>query len=245
MAEDQFACDKHGPPGPLEYWKCRWEEKDLGAEHDFELKGMELIRLLRLRPDCKDKEGWFPESRVEYMSIAAREALGMGNCEIVGGFIRDWIIRGEIDQINKTPKDIDLRLWKGFDLLAFVKRCERWSLKREDRDSVLGFLTPKGDWFFIDFIWTEHFQQGGDLSIDLDVNSLAVSCDRGLHKRAYFNRPLCKTYGNIKRKVAYLVENDPKDGRCEYMKKRVKKMEGRGWKIIRATSLHENCACKN
>ena len=44
------------------------------------------------------------------MAVAAREALQMGQCEIVGGFIRDWIIRGDEDKEHDTPHDIDLRL---------------------------------------------------------------------------------------------------------------------------------------
>ena len=88
------------------------------------------------------------------------------------------------------------------------------------------------------------FGPGAQLSIDFDVNSFAISPDLGLHKREYFNRPFCKTYGNMKRKVSYLVKNDPCDGKCAYMKERVAKMEGRGWKVFRALSLHKNCANK-
>lgn len=66
---------------------------------------MELRRLLRLRPDYKDEEGWRPKTRVEFMTIAAKEALRDGNCAVVGGFIRDWwIIRGEIDQARIPQK---------------------------------------------------------------------------------------------------------------------------------------------
>eukprot|EP00956_Cyclotella_meneghiniana_P032150 scaffold87016_cov54-Cyclotella_meneghiniana.AAC.2 len=80
------------------------------------------------------------------------------------------------------------------------------------------------------------------LSIDLDVNSFAVSPDVGLHKREYHNHPFCKTYGNMKRKVAYLIKNNPCDDvLCNYMKERVAKMEGRGWKVLRAQSLYINC----
>ena len=231
------------PPGPLKRWNCTWDEKHLGIEHDFELKGMELRRLLRLRPDYKDEEGWRP-TRVEFMTIAAREALRDGHCEVVGGFIRDWIIRGEIDEVAGTPKDIDLRLWQAFNIDAFIKRCEKWGLIRDDRNMKIGFATPGGDWFFIDYIFNENFGPGAQLSIDLDVNSFAVSPDLGLHKREYLNRPLCKTYGNIKNKVAYLIKNNPCDGQCGYMKERVAKMEGRGWKVIRSQSLHDNCAQK-
>lgn len=70
------------PPGPLKRWNCTWDEKHLGIEHDFELKGMELRRLLRLRPDYKDEEGWRP-TRVEFMTIAAREALRDGHCRLL------------------------------------------------------------------------------------------------------------------------------------------------------------------
>lgn len=244
MPEKANVCHEDGPPGPLVYWNVTWDEKNLGIERDFELKGMEKTRLMRLRPDYKDVGAWLPDSRVDYMTIVAREALRMGHCEIVGGFIRDWIIRGEIDEVNGTPKDIDLRFWKDFDIEALVKRCEGWSLKREDRNTRLGFTTPRGDWFFIDYIWNHEFEKHGDLSIDLDVNSFAVSADKGLHRRAYVQRPICKTYGNMKRKVAYLIKNDPAQQQCEYMKKRVDKMEKRGWKVIRAKSLHDNCACK-
>ena len=168
----------------------------------------------------------------------------MGKCEVIGGFVRDWIIRGEDNKEQGTPKDIDLRLWSGFNLDEYTRRCAEWGLHRDDRNTKLGFATPNGEWFFIDYIFTESFEQGGDLSIDLDVNSFAVSADIGLHKRAYLNRPICKTYGNMKRKVAYLVENDPVEPRCEYMSKRVKKMQDRGWQVIRAKSLKKNCACK-
>lgn len=244
MPKTPHSCHEQGPPGKLQRWNCKWDEKHLGIERDFELRGMAKRRLLRLRPDYKDNAGWKPQTRVEFMTIAAREALRNGNCEVVGGFIRDWVIRGEVDAVNGTPKDIDLRLWKGFDLEKFVERCGLWGMVRDDRGKLMGFRTPFGDWFFIDYIWRENFEQGGDLSIDLDVNSFAVSNDLGLHKRAYMNRPICKTFGNMERKVAYLIENDPKDGRCTYMKQRVYKMEKRGWRVIRAMSLEENCACK-
>ena len=221
-----------------------WDEKKLGIEKDFELMGMEKRRLLRLRPDYIDAKGWKPASRVDFMAVVAREALTQGNCEVIGGFVRDWIIRGEDNLKDGTPKDIDLRLWKGFDLSAFSDRCcSKWGLVRDDRNSKMGFKTPSDEWFFIDYIFTESFEQGGDLKIDLDIYSLAFSADLGPHKRAYVTRPLCKTYGNIKRKVAYLVENNPKKDRCEYMSARVKKMQSRGWKVIRAKSLEKNCDC--
>jgi len=113
---------------------------------------------------------------------------------------------------------------------------------RDDRGTKLGFVTPSGDWFFVDYIITETFR--GDLTIDLDVNSFAVSPDLGLHKREYLKRPMCKTYGNIKRKVAYLIKNDPPAPMCDYMTARVKKMQDRGWKVIRGSTLAENCQCK-
>ena len=71
MKSAAFACHHRGPPGPLEDWNCKWDEKNLGVENDFELMGMEKRRLLRLRPDYKDAPGWKPESRVEFMTIAA------------------------------------------------------------------------------------------------------------------------------------------------------------------------------
>ena len=230
------------PPGPLDYWQCRWDEKNLGIERDFVLKGWEKRRLLRLRPDYKDKEGWHPTTRVEFMSIAAREALRDGKCAVVGGFIRDWVIRGEVDEAAGTPKDIDLRVWQGFDVEAYVRRCENWGLVRDDRGTKIGFETPYGDWFFIDYLNDEDLGPGTTLSIDLDVNSFAVSPDLGLHKREYLERPFCKTYGNIKRKVAYLIKTNPCDDHCDYMMKRVIKMEERGWKVIRSNTLQKNCA---
>mmetsp|Transcript_12011 Transcript_12011/g.18251 ORF Transcript_12011/g.18251 Transcript_12011/m.18251 type:complete len:245 (-) Transcript_12011:432-1166(-) len=237
-------CHQGGPPGPLKYWNCIWDEKELGIERDFEIRGMEKRRLLRLRPDYKDEGGWFPTSRVEYMTIVAREVLRDGNAEIVGGFIRDWIIRGEVDIENGTPKDIDVRLWQNFGMKAFEKRCLSWGLKRDYSHGLFGFKTPTGEYFFIDYVFTDK-GGGTNLTIDLDVNSFAVSADKGLHKRAYHQRPICKTYGNMKRKVAYLIENNPPDGMCEYMKKRVEKMEKRGWRVLRAPSLQKNCGCKN
>lgn len=239
--KQQFACHQDGPPGPLTYWNCRWEEKELGIEKDFELMGMEKRRLLRLRPDYKDESNWRPTTRVEFMTIVAREALRTGHCEVVGGFLRDWIIRGDDDKENGTPKDIDLRLWEGFDMDGFIKRCSAWGLRRDDRNVKLGFLTPKDEWFIVDYITTEQFEKGGLLPIDLDVNSFAVSPDKGLHKRAYVNRPVCKTYGNMKRKYAYLVNTSPENNLCNYMKERVAKMQRRGWKVIRAECLDENC----
>ncbi len=156
MADCVGCCHQNGPPGPLKYWKCIWDEKELGIERDFELMGMEKRRLLRLRPDYKDEGAWFPTSRVEYMTVVAREALRDGHAEIVGGFIRDWIIRGEVDTENGTPKDIDLRLWQGFDIQAFEKRCLAWGLKRDYRhEGVLGFRTPTGEYFFIDYVFTD------------------------------------------------------------------------------------------
>jgi len=110
IEDKAFLCHQEGPPGPLRYWKCVWDEKDLGVASDFELMGAEKRRLLRLRPDYKDEDGWTPKTRVEYMTVAVREALRLGHCEVVGGFIRDWIIRGEVDDAHGTPKDIDLRL---------------------------------------------------------------------------------------------------------------------------------------
>eukprot|EP00956_Cyclotella_meneghiniana_P032151 scaffold87016_cov54-Cyclotella_meneghiniana.AAC.3 len=139
LAPNQRVNNMGSPPGPLQRWECTWEEKHLGIEQDFELRGMELRRLLRLRPDYKDEEGsWHPETRVEFMTIAAREPLRGGYCQVVGGFIRDWIIRGEIDQVAGTPKDIDLRLWEGFDMDGYIKRCESWGLSLDDRGLASG-----------------------------------------------------------------------------------------------------------
>lgn len=241
------SCHANGPPGPLKPWICKWDEKNLGIEQDFELKEMELRRLLRLRPDFKDEECWKPKSRVEFMTVAAREALCDRNCEVVGGFIRDWVIRGEIDEDHGTPNDIDLRLWEAFDIPAYINRCKvRWdmvTLKWESRTIL--FKTPFGDKFEIDYVVADDQFADPPRSIDLDVNSFAVSTDLGLHKREYLKRPICKTYGNIKRKVAYLIEHDPGCASdCTYMKQRIEKMKKRGWKVIRADSLYENCACK-
>lgn len=227
-------CHESGPPGTLRYWKCTWDEEHLGIKSDFTLEGRELRRLLRLRPDYRDVPGWKPLTREEFMTIAAREALRDGNCEVVGGFIRDWIIRGE------APKDVDLRLWKAFDFTTYIARCQGWGLTRFDQKNKLGFMTPDGDRFLIDYVFADD-DGDGPRSIDLDVNSFAVSADVGLHKREYLNRPICKTYQNIKNKVAYLINNDPGDKHCAYMEARVKKMEERGWHVIRSNSLHCNC----
>lgn len=246
-AAKAITCHHSGPPGPLARWNYAWSEKHLGIEHDFKLSVMERRRLIRLRPDYRGERSWRPEYRVDFMTLAAREALTMGHCEVIGGFVRDWIVGGE-DTFG-APNDIDLRLWKDFDINQFIERCAKWGLQREDRDERLGFLSPNNQWFFVDYFYTEQVEQDGDLSIDFDVNSLAVSPDLGLHKRAYMERPLSKTYVNVRRKVAYLVENDPRD-RCDdssssvkkkeissRVKKLVKKMEGLGWKVIRAESL--------
>lgn len=236
-------CHKDGPPGGLAYWPCKWNEKHLGVDTEFELMGQEKLRLLRLRPDYQDDRRWTPRNKAEFMTVAAREALRDGHAELVGGFIRDWIIRGDLDQDHDTPKDIDLRLWESFDMIKFIDRCEMWGLEHElmRNGDNLRFRTPHGEEFQVDYVWAEKFVQRGDQGVDLDVNSFAVSQDLGLHKRAYFQRPISKTYGNIKRKTAYLVESDPGCGRCDYMKTRVLKMQGRGWKVIGSDSLHENC----
>ena len=49
------------------------------------------------------------------MTVAAREALAHGDCEVIGGFVRDWIIRGEDNNQDGKPKYIDLRVWNGLD----------------------------------------------------------------------------------------------------------------------------------
>jgi len=243
-----LACHHRGPPGPLAQWTCIWDEKDLGVERDFQLMGMERLRLLRLRPDYCDVEGWKPKTRAEFMTVTAREALALGQCEVIGGFVRDWIIRGDdygddSEDDKETPRDINLRLWPGFDLEAFVGNCKKWGLHRDDRTAKIGFVTPSKEWFFVDYVFDESFEQGEMdlLSIDMDVNSFAVSADKGLHKFACFNRPISKTYGNMKRKVAYLVECDSKDGR----KERVKEMQRRGWKVIAAKSGTSSSAKKS
>lgn len=213
----------------VNYWNCIWDEKHLGIAKDFELKGMEKRRLLRLRPDYKDADGWSPKTRTEFMTIAAREALDVGSCTVVGGFIRDWIICGT------EPKDVDLRIDPGFNAAEFIDRCKKWDLKLKG-GAHLVFTTPFGDEFLVD-------TSVGNIPIDLDVNNFAVSAQKGLHKREYKKRPFCKTYGNIKNKVAYLINNDPGKANCEYIQQRVEKMESRGWTVIRSRSLENNCAC--
>ena len=205
---------------------------------------MELRRLLRLRPDYRDEKCWRPESREEFMTIAAREALRDGNCKVVGGFIRDWIIRGEVDVIHGTPKDVDLYLWKAFDIPQYIARCRFWGLseQRDSRRRIIRFATPFGDEFNIDYVVADDQFADPPRPIDLDVNSLAVSVDRGLHKHEYHNRPLCKTYGNIKRKYAYLIQNNPSGCDCSYMTDRVNKMKSRGWTVIHDRTLAQNCA---
>ena len=79
--EKIFHCHEDGPPGPLRYWNLSCDEKDKGIKDDFELKWMEKVRLIRLRPDCKDKSGWSPTTRVEFIHVVAREALRDGRCE--------------------------------------------------------------------------------------------------------------------------------------------------------------------
>jgi len=218
---------------PVKKWNCIWDEKNLGIQRDFELKGMEKRRLLRLRPNYQDATGWSPTTRNEFMTIAAREALLDDKCMVVGGYIRDWIIRGE------EPKDIDLRIYPGFNAAAYIKRCEKWGLRLHPdahNDGIIFFSTTNGENFLVD-------TSVGNMAIDLDVNNFAISAKKGLHKREYKKRPFSKTYGNIKRKVAYLINNDPGNRNCDYIKARVTKMEGRGWKIIRSQTLDKNCAC--
>jgi hypothetical protein len=210
---------------PVKYWNCTWDEKHLGILHDFELRGMEKRRLLRLHPDYNDSDDWYPKTRTEFMTVAAREALVDDDCTVVGGFIRDWIIRGE------EPKDVDLRIYPHFNSAAFIDRCKKWDLHTEDGEF---FSTPSGDKFLVD-------TSIGNMPIDLDVNNFAISKQKGLHKREYKDRPICKTYGNIKRKVAYLINNNPGDRRCDYIKGRVTKMQSRGWEVIRSESLDKNC----
>mmetsp|Transcript_16619 Transcript_16619/g.18602 ORF Transcript_16619/g.18602 Transcript_16619/m.18602 type:complete len:226 (-) Transcript_16619:153-830(-) len=219
---------------PVNNWNFIWDEKHLGIQRDFELMGMEKRRLLRLRPDYKDEADWFPTTRTEFMTVAAREALKDDSCTVVGGFIRDWIIRGE------EPKDLDLRIDPDFNAAAFIKRCEKWDLHPGNHVGGISksfiLSTPKGDDFLVD-------TSIGNIPIDLDVNNFAITAKKGLHKREYKKRPFCKTYGNIKRKVAYLINNDPGNHRCDYIKARVTKMEDRGWTIIRSEALAKNCAC--
>ena len=223
-------CHENGPPGPLKYWCCKWDEKHLGIERDFELQGKALSRLLRIRPDCNDQPGWFPDTRTDFMTIACREALRDRNCEIVGGFIRDWIIIGE------EPNDIALRIWNSFNMSDFISRCiTKWNLRRYDRGQKLGFITPWGDWFSIDYIYVENIKEGNkNTEMDLDVNSFAISTDLGLHKRDHLERPICKIYGNIKKKEAYLFRYNPCCEHCGYVTERVGKMQKRGWTVYRA-----------
>jgi len=68
---ESIACHHRGPPGPLAYWPCKWDEKTLVIENDFELMGIEKRRLLRLRPDFVYAEGRKPSSRVEFTAVAA------------------------------------------------------------------------------------------------------------------------------------------------------------------------------
>ena len=233
--------DANSPPGRLHYWNCTWDEKHLGVPRDFKLMGVEKARLLRLRPDCSDDPGWFPSTRTDFMTLVCREALRDGNCEIVGGFIRDWIIRGE------PPRDIDIRLWDAFDMKGFIRRCEvSYNLKHYKTDKgELGFDTPiKGEWFLVDYVNVESMNENSEnADIDLDVNALAVSTDGGLHKRKFLHRPFCQIYGNIKRTHAYLIRQNPCAGHCQYVKGRVDKMKARGWKIIGEQALHDNCWC--
>ena len=241
------SCHDNGPPGPLQPWSCIWRDKSV--EKDFELKGMELKRLLRLRPDFRDEDCWRPRSRVDFMTLAAREALRDNNCEIVGGFIRDWVIRGEVDAKHGTPKDVDIRMWKAFDIPAYICRCQRnWDLTLDEWDHKrrsIQFRTPSGDVFQVDYVVEDDQFASPPKSIDLDVNSFAVSTDCGLHRREYLKRPISKTYGNIKRKVAYLIAHDPEDAcECDYMKYRVAKMKKREWTVIKADDLYRNCSCK-
>lgn len=75
------------------------------------------------------------------MIIAAREALPRGCCEVVGGFIRDLIIMGNIDQVACTPKDINLRFWEwqGFGMDSYIMHCESWGLSSDDYDCSTNF----------------------------------------------------------------------------------------------------------
>ena len=43
------------------------------------------------------------------------------------------------------------------------------SSTRRPKHKKLGCWTPDNERFFVDYIHTESFEQGGDLSIDLDV----------------------------------------------------------------------------
>ena len=201
--------------------------------------GVEKARLLRLRPDCSDDPGWFPSTRTDFMTMVCREALRDGICEIVGGFIRDWIIRGE------EPRDIDIRLWSSFDMQGFIKRCNKsYNLTPHENRGSLGFKTPQGEWFLVDYVNVESMNENSrNADLDLDVNALAVSVDKGLHQRMFPDRPFCQIYGNIKRTQAYLIRQNPCAGHCQYVKGRVDKMKARGWKIIGEQALHDNCWC--
>merc|ERR1712176_1422686 len=67
--------------GPLAPWDCTGFGPQLGFERELEFREGGENRLLRLRPDHKDEAGWRPVSRLEFMTIAAREALRGEFCE--------------------------------------------------------------------------------------------------------------------------------------------------------------------
>lgn len=96
---------------------------------------------------------------------------------------------------------------------------------RDDKNSKFGLMTPSNECFFIDHVWDDKLQQGDPCSIDLDAHSFAVSPDLGLPKRACSMRLICKTFGNMNRKVAYLIKIDPCNRHRDYMKERVSKVE--------------------
>jgi hypothetical protein len=45
----------------------------------------------------------------------------------------------------KNPADLDLRVWKGFDVEAFCKRCENWlGMMRRRRENRQASTMPLG-----------------------------------------------------------------------------------------------------
>ena len=141
-------------------------------------------------------------TRVTRMEVVARIAIHMFDCKVVGGFVRDWIVRGEstfIDsngskkpsdwviakpyvkwEISKSiiPSDLDMELSMStyFDVNRFISEVRKCGIVVDDYDHVAGrhmmLFETERGPFTADFV-EPHFAVLHSLA-DINVNTMCL-----------------------------------------------------------------------
>ena len=142
---------------------------------------------------------------------------------LFGGFIRDFLIRGE------TPTDLDFRadsaniLNVANEFAMYAKHAYEVDIQIQSKHKgvAIGTLVYEGKPCRIDFIASNAFKSG--TSVDFDVNNFQITAEKKVHQRVDIGMSNKRILDSLQRKQCRAIFYDPQ---------RAQKMAAKGWTIL-------------